>query len=110
MSFDVVSLFSCVPVELAVDVDYPVMNTSLTIPPSVYRKLLGSLVSATYLSFRGEYYQQIFSTAMESPVSVTVANLVMEDVEDKALATDVPLRRYVDDTYLYSGELLPGDS
>ena len=52
---------------------------------------------------------------MESPVSVMVANLVMEDVEDKALATDVPFRfwrRYVDDTYLYNitSELLPGVS
>ena len=59
-------------------------------------------VSATYLSFRGEYYQQTFGTAMGSPVSVLVANLVMEDVEDRALATtnvDVKFwKRYVDDT------------
>ena len=39
---------------------------------------------------------------MESPVSVTIANLVMEDLEERALATtDIPLRswkHYVDDT------------
>ena len=51
---------------------------------------------------------------MRSPVSVTVANLVMEDVEDRALVTtDVPFRfwrRYVDDTYSITSELLPGVS
>ena len=57
---------------------------------------------ATYLSFHGGVYQQTFGTAMGSPVSVSVANLVMEDVEDRALESfDVHLafwKRYVDDT------------
>ena len=39
---------------------------------------------------------------MGSPVSVTIANLVMEDVEERAMATtDIPLRFwkwYVNDT------------
>ena len=65
-------------------------------------KLLEFCLSATFLSFRGGIYQQTFGTAMGSPVSVTIANLVMEDVEERALATtDIPLKfwkRYVDDT------------
>ena len=44
----------------------------------------------------------VYGTAMDSPVSVTVANLVMKDVEDRALSTyEVPpsfWKRYVDDT------------
>ena len=44
--------------------------------------LLKFCLNATYLSFRGEFYQQTYGTAMGSPVSVAVANLVMEDVEE----------------------------
>lgn len=94
-----VSLFTCVPVELVVEVsnqrlsldeDLP-NHTSLTVQEVV--RLLRFCLNATYLSFRREHYQQTFGTAMGSPVSVTVANLVMEDVEGRALATtNVPLR------------------
>ena len=47
------------------------------------------------------YYQQVFGTAMGSPVSAVIANMVMEDVEQRALATS-PVKpffwkRYVDD-------------
>ena len=37
--------------------------------------------------FEGTYYQQVFATAMGSPVSAVIANLVMEDVEQRALAS-----------------------
>ena len=46
--------------------------------------------------------RQVHGTAMSSPVSVTIANLVMEDIEQRALLTfRIHLRlwkRYVDDT------------
>ena len=65
-------------------------------------KLLVFCLSATYLAFRGSMYQQTYGTAMGSPVSVTIANLVMEDVEERAMTTtDIPLhfwKRYVNDT------------
>jgi hypothetical protein len=49
----------------------------------------------------GSYYKQVFGTAMGSPVSAVIANLVMEDVEQRALAS-VPVslsfgKRFVDD-------------
>jgi hypothetical protein len=51
--------------------------------------------------FEGCYYQQVFGTTMGSPVSAVIANLVMEDVEQRALAS-VPVslsiwKRFVDD-------------
>ena len=64
--------------------------------------ILQLCLEATYLAFEGKVYRQIHGTAMGSPVSVVVANLVMEDVEQEALSTfHTPpwfWRRYVDDT------------
>ena len=37
-------------------------------------------------AYNGTHYQQVFGTAMGSPVSVVIANMVIEDVEQKALA------------------------
>ena len=40
-----------------------------------------------YFSFGGTIYKQVNGTAMGSLVSVMVANLVMEHIEDRALST-----------------------
>ena len=88
-SFDVISLFTRIPVALALDVARQRLESDESL-----------CLNATYFSFRGNIYQQIYGTAMGSPVSMVV-NLVMEYVESKALAT-FPQRvrfwkRYVDD-------------
>ena len=108
VSFDVVSLFTKVPTDLAAKVakERLLMDPSLpertALSTDEVVNLLTFCLNATYLSFRGEWYQQTFGTAMGSPVSVTVADLVMEDVEERALSacTHRPLfwKRYVDDT------------
>ena len=49
--------------------------------------LIDLCLNATYFGFRGRFYQQVFGTAMGSPVSVVVANLVMEDIEQQAIST-----------------------
>ena len=59
---------------------------------------LSLCLDATFLSFRGNVYQQVHGTAMGSPV---LANLVMEDIKDRALSTFHPpshfWKRYVDE-------------
>ena len=115
VSFDVVSLFTRVLTTRAIQVTRERLlgnlslsdRTSLTVEDIC--SLLKLCLEATYLSFRGKIYQQVHGTAIGSPVSVVVANLVMEDIEQKALSTfHTPprfWRRYVDDTCT----ILPGD-
>ena len=39
-----------------------------------------------YLYFLGKFYRQIFGVAMGSPISVIIANLVMVNVEERAMS------------------------
>jgi hypothetical protein len=49
--------------------------------------LLSFCLNTTYVVFEGCYCQQVFGTAMGSPESAVIANLVMEDVEQRTLAS-----------------------
>jgi len=44
-------------------------------------------LSSINFTFLGKHYKQVFGTAMRSPVSSAVPNLVMENVEKRALET-----------------------
>ena len=93
VSFDVVSLFTSVPTDLAIRVACHRLesDTSLSERTSLnvddIMGLLSLCLDATFLSFRGKVYRQAQGTAMGSPVSVVVANLVMEDIKERALST-----------------------
>ncbi len=54
------------------------------VSPDEIITLLKFGLDATDLAYKGKVYQQVYGTAMGSPVSVAVANLVM-DVEQRAL-------------------------
>ena len=105
VSFDVVSLFTKIPVDLAVKVAEERLRedaslgqrTSLPVDDHSSAVFLPQNHAITY---NGTYYQQVFGTAMGSPGSAVIANMVMEDVEQRALATS-PVKpffckRYVD--------------
>ena len=61
-------------------------------------------LQATYLKFRNKFFGQIYGTAMGSPVSVVVADLVMEDVEERAIDSfgqpPKVWKQFVDDTFV----------
>ena len=56
----------------------------MMLSPAEVSRLLEFCLDATYLAYREEYDQQTYGTAVGSPVSVMVANLVIEDVEERA--------------------------
>ena len=65
--------------------------------------LLNLCLTSTYFQYNGQHYKQLHGTAMGSPVSVVVAEIVMQNIEEQALAsykrTIPPWLRYVDDTF-----------
>ena len=105
VSFDVKSLFTSIPLELAIEsVKESLANYSdeLPIPKEEVIDLLILCLQSTFFQYDGNFYQQLHGTAMGSPVSVVVAEIVMQRLEEKALATytnSPPFWfRYVDDT------------
>ena len=77
VSFDVVSLFTKIPVDLAVKVAEERLRedaslgqrTSLPVEDIIH--LLSFCLKTTQFTYNGTYYQQVFGTAMGSPVSKT---------------------------------------
>ena len=91
VSFDVVSLFTNIPVDLAIKVATKSLRQDATLlqrtslPVEDIIDLLSFCLNTTYFVFEGCYYQQVFGTAMGSPVSAVIANLVMEYMSNKEL-------------------------
>ena len=65
--------------------------------------LLNLCLTSTYFQYNSKHYKQLHGTAMGLPVSVVVAEIVMQHVEEHALATCRQMislwLRYVDDTF-----------
>ena len=57
--------------------------------------LINFCLTSTYFQYNGKHYKQLHSTAMGPPVSVVVAEIVMQNIEESALPTcrqTIPLR------------------
>ena len=71
--------------------------------------LLEFCIKNTYFSFQDQFFEQVEGAAMVSPVSPLVANLYMEDLEQKAVSsTSHPCKfwhRFVDDTFVIHKEV-----
>ena len=110
VSFDVVSLFTAIPVDKAcvyirkkLDEDTTLHSrTKLTTDEII--SLLEFTLSNNYFMFNDSVYKQIHGCAMGSPVSPVVANLCMEVIEESAItASTTPpkiWKRYVDDSFV----------
>jgi hypothetical protein len=80
VSFDVLSLFTSIPIELALQVvkQRLVQDNNLTTRTDIsinnIIKLLEFILRNSYLKYDGCHYQQISRCAMGSPISATIAN------------------------------------
>jgi len=112
ISLDVRSLFTNIPSELVLEAIsnrwvYIQNNTKIT--QNEFILAVKFIMDSTYFIFDNTIYKQIFGTPMGSPLSPVLADMVMQDLEVKAINNldfSVPLYyRYVDDILL----LTPAD-
>ena len=103
VSFNVKSLFTSIPLQLALQCTETAILQStdpLPLPTEDIMDLLNLCLTSTYFQYNGKHYKQLYGTAMGSSVSVVVAEIVMQNIEESALSTfreTIPLwLRYVD--------------
>ena len=111
VSFDVISLFTKILIDVAKTVVLERLKKDGTLddrsglPLSDIMTALNLCLDNTYLYFRDKFYRQIFGVKMRSAISVIIANLVMENVEEGAMSTFLNppkfWRKYADDNVCY---------
>lgn len=107
VSFDIVSLFTNIPVDLALSIlneNWDRIAEKTDIPKDLFFKLLNfCLYEANYFQYNGRYYKQIFGMPMGNTLSTIIADIVTQRLLDTALGkleyTPTILTKYVDDIF-----------
>nr|VZI21109.1 unnamed protein product [Spirometra erinaceieuropaei] len=102
VSFDVVSLFTSIPLELAKQCTEDLLQSCDTDVPAIALLELLDLCMETNFSFDQQYYQQLKGASMGSPISGFLAEITMQKLEATALPLVNPKLwlQYVDDTFV----------
>ena len=106
-SFDVVSLFTNVPldetIQICLDSLYrdPNISPPMNVPEELLKKLLIKATTEVEFSFNGQLYRQIDGVAMGSPLGPILANIFMGHLEASIADNKLPILydRFVDDTF-----------
>lgn len=103
-SLDVISLYTNIPLELietVIEEYWDKIKHHTKLPKKEFLYALKVCATSTFFQYQEEFYQQISGVAMGGPVSAVIANLVMEYIEGKILASlkcSVTFyKRFVDD-------------
>jgi len=106
-SFDVVSLFTNVPTDMALDIikeKWPYIETHTNLPLNELIFSIKLVLDSTFFIFDNTIYKQTFGTPMGSPLSPVIADLILQRLESSVLNnyTYKPIfyYRYVDDIIL----------
>ena len=112
VSFDVVSLFTSVPLDytinLILDKIYREKRVKTKLKRGEMKKLLEICTKDMHFSFNSEIYRQVDGVAMGSPLGPVIANIFMVELE-KTLVPQLDgivglWYRYVDDTFTFIRE------
>lgn len=105
VSFDVVSLFTNVSIELVIKViekRWDKLSRHTSISKEKFVKMIEfCLIDCNYFMYRGQIYKQFYGTAMGNPLSAVVSTIVLDDLLEtklKELPIELPFfKKYVDD-------------
>jgi hypothetical protein len=107
ISLDVVSLFTCIPwerVENAVNDNWEKIKKCTKLSQEEFTRLLKLMFDRSYFQYNKKFYKQIDGTAMGSPASPAIADIVMTTLLEKVvkdLREEIMfVRKYVDDLIL----------
>ena len=83
-------LFTSIPIQLALDCTVHAIKNytvELPLPTDDIMDLHNLCLTSTYFQYNGKPYKELHGIAMGSPVSVVVAEIVMQNITEQVLAT-----------------------
>lgn len=107
VSLDVVSLYTNIPTELALEVvekRWNILQAYTSLPLEEFLDAVRMTLTSTYFAYEEKFYRQVDGCAMGASISSVIAQLVLEDLEEAIISqldfTPPFFYRYVDDCIL----------